>query len=95
MAMTASKLREDIYNILDRVLETGIPIEVVRNGRTLKIVAEDPPSKLDNLVERPDVWNGDVEEIARIGWTHDGDWYIKPAEAVATESNIDSAGTSR
>ena len=38
MRVTASKLRADIYNILDETLKTGIPVEVVRKGRVLKIV---------------------------------------------------------
>ena len=30
MNMTASKLRENIYQVLDEVLKTGIPIEISR-----------------------------------------------------------------
>ncbi len=86
MALTASKLRENIYNILDAVLETGIPAEIERNGRTLRIVAEDAPSKLGNLVDRPDAFIGDPSEIARIGWTMNGDWYLKPESAVLSRS---------
>jgi hypothetical protein len=29
MRVTASKLRTDIYNILDEALKTGVPVEVV------------------------------------------------------------------
>ncbi len=28
MAITPSKLREDVYNVLDKFLETGVPIEI-------------------------------------------------------------------
>jgi hypothetical protein len=38
--MTASPLRGDIYKILDSVLETGTPVEIERNGRILRIVAD-------------------------------------------------------
>jgi hypothetical protein len=31
--VTASKLRENIYRILDQVLETGVPVEIERRGR--------------------------------------------------------------
>lgn len=36
--MTATELRKDIYRVLDDVLETGIPQEVMRGSRTLMIV---------------------------------------------------------
>ena len=42
MPITPSKLREDIYNILDRVLENGEIIEVKSKGQIIKIV---PPQK--------------------------------------------------
>ena len=38
MSITASKLRENVYRILDEVLATGVPVEIERNGRTLRIV---------------------------------------------------------
>jgi hypothetical protein len=37
-SVTASKLRENIYRILDEILETGIAVEIVRRGRKLKII---------------------------------------------------------
>ena len=42
MAITASKLRENVYNILDQVLETGVPVEIERGGHPLRIVAVGP-----------------------------------------------------
>ena len=47
-----SKLREDIYNLLDQVIETGIPLEVKRKGKTLKIMLDKKASKLSNLKKR-------------------------------------------
>ena len=43
MAMTASKLRQDIYRLLDQVLKTGEPVIVERNGRRLRIIADEAP----------------------------------------------------
>jgi len=40
MAMSASELRQNIYNLLDEVLETGIPLEIERKGKKLRIVPE-------------------------------------------------------
>jgi len=38
MKVTASKLRENVYRILDQILQTGTPVEIKRKGRTLKIM---------------------------------------------------------
>jgi prevent-host-death family protein len=67
MRVTASKLRADIYNILDETLKTGIPVEVVRNGRILKIVPETKPDKLSRLKKR-DYIVGDPEDLIHIDW---------------------------
>jgi len=71
MPLTASRLRQDIYRILDEVLETGVPVEIVRKGRILRIVADQPRSKLDNLVVRESM-NDDPEEYVHIDWS--GEW---------------------
>ncbi len=69
MALTASKLRQDIYRILDAVLETGEPAVIERNGRRLRIVADDAPSRLDRLVRRPDVVTGDPDDLVHLDWS--------------------------
>lgn len=67
MTVTASKLRENIYNILDEVAETGVPVEVIRKGVTLRIVPEVKRSKLANLKKRKD-WLGTDEELTKSTW---------------------------
>jgi len=67
MKITASKLRENIYNILDHALETGVAVEVERKGRILKIVPEAKPSKLAKLKKR-DCLVGDPESIVHMDW---------------------------
>ena len=71
MSLTASKLRQNIYKILDEILETGQPVEITRKGRTLRIVPDSPPSKLDKLIRRSIV-NGDPEDIIHLDWS--GEW---------------------
>ncbi len=66
--LTASRLRETIYRILDRILETGRPVEIERRGRVLKIVAEEPPDRLARLRPR-DYLRGDPEEIVQLDWS--------------------------
>ena len=67
MRVTASKLRANIYNILDETLKTGVPVEVVRKGRVLKIVPESKPSKLSRLKKR-NYFVGDSDDVLRIDW---------------------------
>ncbi len=71
MSVTATQLREDIYQILDRVLENGQPVEILRNGQMLRIVAVNPPSKLARLVKR-DCIVGDPDELTSLDWS--GEW---------------------
>lgn len=66
--VTASKLRENIYGILDQVLETGTPVEVIRKGKVLKIVPEQQPDKLSRLKKR-NYLVGDPEDIVHMDWS--------------------------
>lgn len=68
MKVTASQLRQDIYSILDTALETGVPVEIVRKGRLLKIVPEQKPSKLARLKKRACV-TGDLDSIVHMDWS--------------------------
>jgi Antitoxin Phd_YefM, type II toxin-antitoxin system len=70
--LTASKLRENIYRVLDQVLETGEPVEIERNGRRLRIVADDPPARLGRLTRRPETVIGDSDDLVHLDWT--GEW---------------------
>lgn len=73
MALTAEKLREDVYRILDEILETGVSVEIERHGRLLKIVPVETRNKLDNLTQRPDFLPGDPEDIVSLDWS--GEWH--------------------
>lgn len=70
MSWTASQLRQDIYRILDRILDTGEPVEIERKGRTLRIVPADTDQPvLDRLIRRPEVIVGDPEELVSLDWS--------------------------
>ena len=73
MRLTASKLRERIYEILDEILETGTPVEIERKGRILRIVPDQVPakSKLDLLEEHPGALLCDPEDLIHVNWS---DW---------------------
>ena len=44
-----SEFREDIYNLLDKVIETGKPLEITRKGKVLRVTLDKKVSKLSNL----------------------------------------------
>lgn len=75
MPVSATKLREDLYGTLDQVIETGSPVEILRNGHLLRIELVGAKSKLDGLVER-DVMTGDPEELVSMDWS--GYWSEAP-----------------
>jgi len=68
--VTASKLRENIYKILDEAIETGQPVEIVRKGVVLRIVLETPPSKLVRLKKRS-IFVGDPDDVIGMDWSRE------------------------
>ena len=69
MILTASKLREDIYRVLDHVLATGEPVEIERNGRRLRIIADEPPTRMSRLVRRDGVVTDDSDDLVHLDWS--------------------------
>ncbi|MEW6594362.1 MAG: type II toxin-antitoxin system Phd/YefM family antitoxin [Thermodesulfobacteriota bacterium] len=72
MVVSASRLRSNIYKLLDKVLESGRPLEIERKGRKLKIVPVAPPDKLEGLSRHEGYLSGDPEEIVHLDWS--GEW---------------------
>lgn len=79
MALTASKLRANVYRLLDEVLDTGKPLEIERNGRLLVIAPKEVKkkgSKLDNLQRREGAIVGDPDELIHMDWS--SEWNPDP-----------------
>ena len=71
MKTTATDFRTNLYSYLDKVLETGEPLEIERKGRRIVIISENEPSKLSRLKIRPTI-NGNPEDIVHMDWS--GEW---------------------
>lgn len=69
MKITATRLRQNLYRILDEVLETGEPVEIERKGKILRIVPEKQGSIFDRIEGHPDLIVGDPEELVHIDWS--------------------------
>jgi antitoxin (DNA-binding transcriptional repressor) of toxin-antitoxin stability system len=67
-SVTATALRQNLYNILDEVIDSGVPVEIERRGHRLRIVAARSSRKLDGL-QRRDVMTGDPESLVHIDWS--------------------------
>lgn len=68
--VTATELRSDVYKLLDEVLATGVPLEIKKAGRTLRIVPVEPVDKFADMEFRPDVVNGDPADLIHIEWEY-------------------------
>ena len=69
MVHSATDLRKNIYRILDRVLETGHAVEIVRNGRRLRIVPLDPRPVTERLRPIPNLIVGDPAALEHVDWS--------------------------
>jgi len=68
MRLTASKLRQEVYKILDEIIRTGRPAEIERNGNILKIVpVKHRFSKLSKLKKRR-LSEEDSDNFEHIDW---------------------------
>jgi len=61
--VTPTELRANIYKLLDEVLETGVPLEIKKGNKCLRIVPVEQGKKLQNLVSRPNVIQGNPENL--------------------------------
>lgn len=68
MRVSASKLRQDIYRILDSVIATGVPVEIERQGRILKIVPPEESSRTSGLIRR-EYLRTEPEELVHLDWS--------------------------
>lgn len=69
MTLSLTRLRANLYQVVDQVIETGIPAELERHGHRLQIVALEPKSKLANLKPHPGTIVGDPEDMVQLDWS--------------------------
>ncbi|MCT7972514.1 type II toxin-antitoxin system Phd/YefM family antitoxin [Laspinema olomoucense] len=67
-SITPQELSGNLDNLLDEILRTGIPLEIERGGKRLRIIPVEPLDKLDKLVYRPHVILGDPDTLVDINW---------------------------
>jgi prevent-host-death family protein len=75
--MTATKLRADLYRVIQHVITKGVPVEVELRGRKVRIVPAEPRDKLAGLVKRPGVIVGDPGRLPKVKTFDERKWRKK------------------
>lgn len=68
MTLSGTKLRENVYRVLDEVLETGQSVEILRKGRILRIVPDQTSSRLGRLRKRPTLRES-PDKLVHVDWS--------------------------
>lgn len=76
MAISASKLRANVYRLLDEVLDSGRPLEIERKGKILVIAPREEQSIWDRLPRREGAIIGDPDELIHMDWS--SEWNPDP-----------------
>lgn len=71
MRVTATKLRANLFKLLDRVIKQGEVIEIERGGQLLRLSLAKPANKLANLVARPNFVKGDPDDLVHMDWSNE------------------------
>jgi hypothetical protein len=69
MAISASKLRANVYRLLDEVLDSGRPLEIERKGKILVVSPKEEQSLWDRLPRREGAIIGDPDELIHMDWS--------------------------
>ena len=67
--ISATELRASVYGVLDRVIETKEPAEIVRSGYRLRIVLVEEPARVPTEALLPDLLLVPAEEFEHIDWS--------------------------
>jgi len=64
-----SIIQKNILELLDKVVKTGVPIEIERKGKRLLISPAEKRRNLDYLEEHPDFIVGNPDDLVHIDWS--------------------------
>ncbi len=62
-------IQRDILGLLDKVVKTGVPVEIERKGKRLLISPAEKRRNLDCLEEHPDFILGNADDLVHIDWS--------------------------
>ncbi len=62
-------IQNDIFQLLDKVIKTGVPVEIERKGKRLLISPAEKRRDLDSLEEHPGFIVGNPDDLVHIDWS--------------------------
>ena len=62
-------IQNDILQLLDKVIKTGVPVEIERKGKRLLISPAEKRRDLDSLEEHPEFIVGNPDDLVHIDWS--------------------------
>lgn len=71
MAKSASEVRANIYKLLDEVVETGVPLEIERKGKILRVMPPEDSSRLAKLARRDDFMKCAASDFVHMDWSEE------------------------
>lgn len=73
MSINATHFRENVYKLLDRILQTGEPLDIIRKGQRLRVmpVAAKGGFSAAALEPHPDAIVGDPDELIHMDWSNE------------------------
>ena len=82
MPIKATQLRRNLYQLLDKVLRDGQPLEIERAGQILQIIPAKKRCKFEMLEDRKAI-NGDPESLLGLDWS---EYWSEPSNVKATKN---------
>ncbi|MEA3455206.1 MAG: type II toxin-antitoxin system Phd/YefM family antitoxin [Campylobacterota bacterium] len=76
MTVTPTDFRKDLFNLLDKILETGNILEINRNGHIFKVIPPKKGKKLDKLSAHSDAVVGNSDDFVSMDWSQEWKSYI-------------------
>jgi hypothetical protein len=62
-------IQNDIFQLLDKVIKTGVPVEIERKGKRLLISPAEKRRDLDSLEEHPEFIVGNPDDLVHMDWS--------------------------
>jgi hypothetical protein len=61
--------QENVLEILDKVAETGVPLEIQRKGKRLIVSPVEKRGKIDRLEPHPEFIVGNPDDLVKMDWS--------------------------
>ncbi len=75
MRISSSKLRENLYKLLDSVIETGEPLEIAKKGHILYVIYPKKTSRLNKIIPKK-ITNASDVDLVHSNWEKEWNPFI-------------------